>query len=126
MESTRNLDSIYYTILERLSTLQSTIRSLQDLSDDTKELRSSFDADAEEVETSISEQIKSFGGFKKQRQYIDSMQTRIRQSKEKTDKLSERLDVARGKLMVLENQESEVQASINCKSERCACRMNDD
>jgi len=116
MESTRKLDDVYYSILERLSTLQSTIGSLQDLSHHTKDLRTTFESDAREVETEVRDQMKVFGGFEKQKSRIQSLETRIKQSKDRTETLSERLEKAKEKVKLLETQEAEVQASISCTS----------
>jgi chromosome segregation ATPase len=115
MDSTRKLDDIYYNILERLAGLQSTISSLQELSGHTKELRQNFDKEAEEVQNDITEQVDSFGGFEGQRSRINSLQSRIKESKSTTGSLTERLEAARDRVQVLENQEAEVQASITCR-----------
>ncbi|KAF2675455.1 hypothetical protein BT63DRAFT_38238 [Microthyrium microscopicum] len=115
MESTRKLDDIYYNILERLSGLQSTIGSLHELSGHTKDLRHNFDKEAAEVKKDITEQVDSFGGFETQRSQINELQSRIGGSKSTTDKLTKRLEAARNRIQVLENQEAEVQASITLK-----------
>jgi chromosome segregation ATPase len=116
MDTTRRLDNIYYSILEKLSILQSTLIGLQGLSDQTKQLVKTFDTDADRVKNEVQEQINSFGGFAKQNQRIESLEYRIKQSKEKTDTLTKRLDAARDRVKALENQEAEVQATITCKT----------
>jgi predicted RNase H-like nuclease (RuvC/YqgF family) len=115
MDTTRRLDNVYYSILEKLSMLQSTIGSLRDLSNQTRDLGIWFDSDANQVKTEIQEQINIFGGFEKQNQRIESLEYRIKQSKERTDSLTQRLGAARERVGALENQEAEVQATITCE-----------
>jgi chromosome segregation ATPase len=115
MESTRRLDDSYYSILERLSSLQSAIGSLQDLSSHTKELRATFETEAKEVQDEVRHQIETFGGFEQQKARIQSLESRLQSSKAMTEVLSERLQTARSRAQVLENQEAEVQASISCE-----------
>jgi len=113
MSTTRKLDDIYYSILEKVSILQSTVGSLQELSSLTRQLRHDFDDEAETLQDDMQEQINGFGGFNLQKSRIDSLESRIKGSREKADKLSERLQAAQERIHVLEVKEGEWQTTVN-------------
>jgi chromosome segregation ATPase len=115
MESVNKLDVVYYSILERLSSLQSTIGGLQDLATQTKDLRETFDDDAKAIKKDIGKQVVAFGSFSKQKAKIEKLELRIRDGRTRTERLTERLEVARDRVQLLETQEAEVQASISCR-----------
>lgn len=115
MSTTRNLDDIYYSILEKASTLQNTINSLQELSLLTKQLHHDFDGRADELKEVGQEQINSFGGFNAQKERIDGLDSRVKTSREKADKLSSRLQAAQERIRVLEVREGEWQTTVNRK-----------
>jgi chromosome segregation ATPase len=115
MESVHKLDDVYYSILERLSSLQNTIGGLQDLAAQTKDLRETFDDDAKTIEKDIGKQVVAFGGFSKQKSKIEELESRIRDGRTRTERLTERLEIARDRVQLLETQEAEVQASISCR-----------
>jgi chromosome segregation ATPase len=114
MESIHKLDDVYYSILERLSTLQHTIGGLQVLSMQTKDLKTTFDEEAKQIGEDVDKQIVTFGGFSKQKMRIEQLESRIHEGRARTERLTERLEVARDRVQNLENQEAEVQASISC------------
>lgn len=113
MSTTRKLDDIYYSILEKASTLQSTISNLQDLSSLTKQLRHDFDDSAGNLKDDVQEQINGFGGFNVQKERIDGLEGRVERSREKADKLSERLRAAQERIGLLESREGEWQTTVN-------------
>lgn len=113
MSTTRKLDDIYYSILEKVSTLQNTIGSLQELSSLTKQLRHDFDDQSEGFKEDMQEQINGFGGFNIQKDRIDGLESRVKKSREEADRLSERLRTAQERIQVLEVREGEWQATVN-------------
>jgi chromosome segregation ATPase len=115
MESDHKLDDVYYSILERLSSLQNTIGGLRDLAAQTKGLRETFDDDAKVIEKDIGKQVVAFGGFSKQKSKIEELESRIRDGRTRTERLTERLEIARDRVQSLETQEAEVQANISCR-----------
>ncbi|KIW07625.1 uncharacterized protein PV09_01572 [Verruconis gallopava] len=113
LKTTRRLDDLYYDLLERVANLQSTISNLQELSNLTAQLHKQFRKETDELTSDLQKQIDGFEGFKTQQRTIDTLDTRVRESKRKADKLSERLEAAREKVSVLEVQEKEWQDSVN-------------
>src|ERR1700712_5283754 len=93
-ETTRKLDDIYYSILEKMSHVQVTISSLQDLSNLTKSLCHGFDEDAIEIQRDVQDQLDAFGGFNTQKSRIESLEWRLKTSQDTTGSLTERLDAA--------------------------------
>jgi hypothetical protein len=122
METTRKLDDIYYSILEKMSHVQSTISSLQDLSNLTKSLCHGFEEDAIEIQRDVQDQLDAFGGFNTQKSRIESLEWRLKTSKDTTGALTERLDAAHERLRALETQEAEVQATISSKLNKVILR----
>lgn len=116
LESIQKLDDVYYSILERLSTLQSTIGGLQSLASQTKQSRIAFDEDAQAVAEDVNKQVVAMGSFSKTKDRIEQLETRIRDGRNRTEELTERLAIARERVQHLETQEAQVQASISCKS----------
>jgi chromosome segregation ATPase len=115
MSSTRKLDDLYYSILEKLAMLRGPVDELQDLEVKMKQMVKSFDSDAERVKTEIEGKINVFAGFEKQNQRIESFEYGIKQSKEQTENLTKRLENARARVRGLENQEAEIQSNITRK-----------
>jgi predicted nucleic acid-binding Zn-ribbon protein len=115
METTKTLDNVYYSILEKLDTLRSTVSGMQKLADKTKTLGVEFDRDAKNVKSEVEQQLHVFEGFERPKQKIESLESRVKNSKERTEALTTRLQAARDRVKALENQEEEVQASITCK-----------
>jgi hypothetical protein len=106
---------MYYSILEKMANVQSTISTLQDLSDLTKKLCHGFEEDAIEIQREVQDQLDGFGGFNTQKSRIESLEWRLKSSQETTATLTDRLDAAHERLRVLEAQEAEVQATISRK-----------
>jgi uncharacterized coiled-coil DUF342 family protein len=115
MSTTRDLDDIYYSILDKASTLHNTINNLQELSLLTRQLHHDFDGHADELKEVWQEQINSFSGFNAQKEKIDGLDGRVKASREKADKLSSRLQAAQERIRVLEVREGEWQATVNRK-----------
>ncbi|KAK4105768.1 hypothetical protein N658DRAFT_492262 [Parathielavia hyrcaniae] len=90
--TTKQLDDTYYSLLEKLNTLQSTVAALKELAEHSSQLSSSFSAEAEELVSDIGAQLDGFGQFEDQQGRIESLQNRIQTGRELIRSLSERVD----------------------------------
>jgi len=113
MQTTRDLDDVFYSILEKASVLQSTISNLQELSMLTGNLHKEFQTETGGLESEMREQIDAFGEFHDSKHRIDNLEARIKTSKGKADELSGRLEAARARVQKLEAEEAEYQAMIS-------------
>jgi chromosome segregation ATPase len=113
MKTTRELDESYYSCLEKLSILQSTISTLQELSSLTRQLHEGFQDEAGNLKSEIETHIEGFGGFHDQNERIDGLEMRVRSSKQKADELSGRLEDARARVQTLEVREVEWQTAVS-------------
>lgn len=113
MKTTRQLDDVYYSILEKLSVLQSTISNLQDLSSMTRDLHKEFQSETGTFESEMREQIDAFAGFDNPKQRIGDFESRIKTSKARADELSARLESARARVLALESEEKEYQDMVS-------------
>ncbi|TVY48798.1 hypothetical protein LOCC1_G001095 [Lachnellula occidentalis] len=107
--TTRRLDTTYYSVLEKLSVLQNTISSLKELAGMTKALNTEFKTESEEVVSDIRNQIVAFEGFESQESKIAGLQARIGQGREKITVLGGRVDVVRERVEGWERAEVEWQ-----------------
>ena len=92
---TRRLDNTYYSILEKLSMLQSTISSLKELANMTRTLKTDFKAESDEVVSDVTAQLDTFSGFSEQERRIRALQERIKKGREKIKVLASRVDVVK-------------------------------
>ncbi|KAF2426460.1 hypothetical protein EJ08DRAFT_371999 [Tothia fuscella] len=113
LKTTRELDDVYYSILEKVSVLAHTISTLQELSSLTRQLHEGFQGDARELESDIKSQIDGFEGFEKQKDTIEGYEKRMQDSKAKINDLTERLERARSRVQRLEKREGEWQATVS-------------
>lgn len=107
--TTKQLDDTYYSVLAKLSTLQSTISALEELAELSNELNSSFGTDAEELVTNVSSQLEAFGQFEDQQKRIESLQSRIHAGRDLIRGLSERVDAVSGRIESWERADREWQ-----------------
>ena len=114
--TTRRLDDTYYSILEKLSALQSAVASLQEVSNLTSQLQSDFEGEARNLEQDIKGQVDEVGEFEAQQEMVTALEARLKAGKEKSDMLVERLDAVRGSLAGWERKEGEWQASMSSTS----------
>jgi len=121
MKTTRDLDDGFYSCLEKLSVLQSTISTLQELSSLTRQLHNSFQGETGDLTTEMQERINNLGGFKAQHDRVDGLESRVMSSKDKAKRLSAKLEGARARVQTLEAQEAEWQATVTRMLEDCMC-----
>ncbi|KAK7540561.1 uncharacterized protein J3D65DRAFT_600689 [Phyllosticta citribraziliensis] len=107
MATTRRLDDTYYSILEKVSGLRSMIDHLQELSSLTKDLRTEFATDADELTEEVNNSLDNLGDFKAQAEQLDDFESRITSSKEKARLLRVRLDAAKKRVDEREKLEEE-------------------
>ena len=107
--TTRRLDTTYYTVLEKLSTLQSTIASMREIATLTRQLHTDFKTESEEVVGEITTQIAGFAGFEEQQQRIVTLQERVWKGRERIKGLGGRVDVVKERVDSWEMAEGEWQ-----------------
>lgn len=108
--TTRRLDDAYYSVLEKLGALQSTIVALKDLATLSQATNSSFETDSEELVTEVSAQLDGYQGqFEDQQRRIEALQTRIYAGRDKIGALSERVDAVKEQIETWEKADKEWQ-----------------
>ena len=111
--TTRRLDETYYSILERVPILQSTISSLQEISLRTSTLHHDFQEDADELVSDIKDQISSYKTSNTSQAKIESLESRIRNGRVKVSLLGQRLENVRARVETWEKQEAQWQAQVS-------------
>uniref|UniRef100_A0A093V5P9 Uncharacterized protein n=1 Tax=Talaromyces marneffei PM1 TaxID=1077442 RepID=A0A093V5P9_TALMA len=109
---TRRLDYTYYNLLERISTLYSTIHTFQELVDSSGTLHETFQHDTSTLESDVHKKLSEFAKFDPQRQRIDELEQRMKAGKQKMENLGERLDKVRKEIEGWEMREGEWQARV--------------
>ncbi|KAI9722726.1 MAG: hypothetical protein M1812_001657 [Candelaria pacifica] len=109
ISTTRRLDELYYSILEKLTAMHTTISSLQDLSTLTSHLQHDFQTQSEELESEVQGQIEGFRSFERRQDEIEELEGRVKTGREKVERLSGRLERVRGRVEGWERRESEWQ-----------------
>ncbi|KAK0624678.1 hypothetical protein B0T17DRAFT_530791 [Bombardia bombarda] len=107
--TTRRLDDTYYSVLERLGALQSTMMALKELAGLSRDMATTFSADAQELTADISAQLDAFGQFEDQQQRIEALQGRVHVGRDRIRALSERVDVVRERIERWERADREWQ-----------------
>jgi hypothetical protein len=107
--TTRRLDDAYYAVLEKLSSLQSTVIGIKELASMSKETNETFKADSRSLINEIESQLDSFGQFDEQQRHIERLQNRIQTGRQKVQKLSERVDIVRERVESWERADREWQ-----------------
>lgn len=111
MSSTRQLDDTYYSILEKASLLRSTVQSLQQLAEESRQAHSTFEEETQKLEKETKENLEGFNGFEQQEKTINELVERLKTSRSKTDGLNERLEAARHRVEAFEQRENEKEVS---------------
>lgn len=110
MQSTRQLDDTYYSILEKAENMRNTLAEMQRLADESRSSREKFDQESEELRESSQKAMDGFGEFKTQEEAIDGYVSRLAESKTKTEGLNERLEAARKRVEAYEKRYRETRA----------------
>lgn len=110
---TRRLDYTYYNLLERVSTLYSTIRTFQDLVDSSSTLQDDFERDNANLEQDFRKQLGEFKQFRPQIDRIGVLETRMNAGRNKMEALGKRLDSVRQEIEGWERRENEWQARVS-------------
>ncbi|KAG5978853.1 hypothetical protein E4U43_006986 [Claviceps pusilla] len=90
---TKRLDDTYYSVLKRMSTLESTVTALRDLAQTSRGICDTFDKDARDLESDIIRQLSAAGHFDEKQRRIAALQKRIYESRDKIAALASRVDV---------------------------------
>ncbi|KAI9798970.1 MAG: hypothetical protein M1833_004323 [Piccolia ochrophora] len=110
---TRRLDVTYYSLLERSTTLHSTIASLSDLCSHTSHLTSTFTSSVDELSSDTKGQVSGITeSLGTQAANIEKLEARVRVGREKVDALAERVKGVREKVEKWEGREAEWTARI--------------
>lgn len=105
--TTSRLDNTYYSILEKLSVLQSTVATFRDLATLTRGLNSNFETEAASVVRDISSQLEAFDSFQAQETKINELQSRISNGRARAAVLGDRVTAVQEKIDRWEKVESE-------------------
>ncbi|RDA94444.1 hypothetical protein CP533_2277 [Ophiocordyceps camponoti-saundersi (nom. inval.)] len=95
---TKQLDDTYYAVLEKTSTLQSTVASLRDLAETLRGTCDGFDDDSRALESDTLRQVIALGNFEAQEAKISGLQSRILQGRTRIQKVTDRVDVVRRRI----------------------------
>ncbi|RDA89236.1 hypothetical protein CP532_0598 [Ophiocordyceps camponoti-leonardi (nom. inval.)] len=95
---TKQLDDTYYAVLEKTSTLQSTVASLRDLAETLRGTCDGFDDDSRALESDTLRQVIALGNFEAQEAKISGLQSRILQGRTRIQTVTDRVDVVRRRI----------------------------
>jgi len=109
MATTRRFEDTYYSVLEKLGTLQNTIVALKELAGLSREMNLAFTTEAEELVTDVGSQLDGFGQFEDQQRRIEKLQSRISAGRDRIKILSKRVDVVGERIENWENADKEWQ-----------------
>ena len=107
INTTRRLDNTYYSVLEKLSTLQNTIASLKELASMTRRLNDDFKVESEDVVADITAQLNQFENFDEQQKRIEDLASRVQDGRQKIKTLGSRVDLVQNRVMGWELSEKE-------------------
>ncbi|KAI9819565.1 MAG: hypothetical protein M1827_007015 [Pycnora praestabilis] len=111
--TTRRLDNTYYSILGKVSTLHSTISSLQEISTLIISLYRDFLTKSEALESDVTRQINESADFDEQQDRIETLESRVKISRSKASDLGSRLEDVRSRVEGWERREGEWQAKTS-------------
>jgi hypothetical protein len=86
--------------------------SLQDLVTQTDSLKATFNDKSKVIRKDVDGRIEGFNGFKRPKERIGALEARMKRSRNRTEGLTKRLEMAKTKAQQLESMEDVVQASI--------------
>ncbi|KAF3762487.1 hypothetical protein M406DRAFT_233879, partial [Cryphonectria parasitica EP155] len=93
--TTHRLDEAYYTVLQKLTTLQNTIVALKDLAEASSATSAGFIAESHSVLAEAETQLDAFGDFGEQQERVQALQDRLHGARERIEALSGRVDVVK-------------------------------
>ena len=109
---TRRLDYTYYNLLEKITSLNTTITSFQGLADSTSAMFNDFEREVTNMNQEIRKQSGELGGFKPQLEKIEDLERRMKGSRERAEELETRLETMRTEIDRWEKKEAEWQTRI--------------
>ncbi|KAJ5129183.1 uncharacterized protein N7515_005222 [Penicillium bovifimosum] len=106
---TRRLDYTYYNLLEKVTAVNSTISSFQELSDSASTLLNDFERETAGLDQDIRKQLDDLKGFESQIQRADVLQQRMKAGRQRVEELGKRLESVRHEIDSWEQRETEWQ-----------------
>ncbi|KAJ5761866.1 uncharacterized protein N7511_005248 [Penicillium nucicola] len=106
---TRRLDYTYYNLLEKITALNSTISSFQELSDSASTLLGNFERETAGLDQDIRKQISDLKGFEPQIEKADALHARMKTGRQRVEELDKRLETVRHEIDSWEQRETEWQ-----------------
>jgi tetrahydromethanopterin S-methyltransferase subunit B len=106
---TRRLDYTYYNLLEKITALNSTISSFQELSDSASTLLNDFERETAGLDQDIRKQINDLQGFTPQIEKADALEQRMKAGRQRVEELGKRLETVRHEIDSWEQREKEWQ-----------------
>lgn len=106
---TRRLDYTYYNLLEKITALNSTISSFQELSDSASTLLNDFERETASLDQDIRKQINDLQGFTPQIEKADALEQRMKAGRQRVEELGKRLETVRREIDSWEQRETEWQ-----------------
>lgn len=100
-------------MLEKITALNSTIGSFQDLSESASALLNDFECETAGLDQEVRKQINDLKGFEPQVQKADALEERMKQGRKRVEDLGHRLDAVRSKIDSWERRESEWQSRVS-------------
>ncbi|EEP76586.1 predicted protein [Uncinocarpus reesii 1704] len=109
----QRLDTAYYNLLDRLSSIRSTIRSFHTLRDLTTSIDTDFNSEAAKLTQSTRKQIADFQGFTPQIRKIEVLEARMKSCRERASNLDQRLKTVREQIEAWDQKEVEWQKRVS-------------
>ncbi|KAJ5587959.1 uncharacterized protein N7459_003724 [Penicillium hispanicum] len=110
---TRRLDYTYYNLLEKVTALNSTIGSFQELSDSASVLLNDFERETAGLDQETRKQINDLKGFEPQIQKADALEARMKVGRKRVEGLGTRLESVRREIDSWEKREFEWQSRVS-------------
>ena len=113
--STSQLDDSYYSLLEHVSFLQSSVEQLITLSRSIREASSEYDLQVDQLNMDLQGQLDTLGNFDLQGQRVHELENKLKRERATTEDLKNRLDLVRQKLRSREREDTENWKQTRCK-----------
>lgn len=107
------MDYTYYNLLEKITALNSTIGSFQELSDSASTLLNDFERETSGLDQEIRKQINDLKGFEPQIQKANALDERMKKGRQRVEELGKRLQAVREQIDSWEEREAEWQTRIS-------------